>query len=250
MQSPGAIAFTVGGFEIRWYGILIAAGMLIAILIAARRAKIYGIDEDTALDAAIVMIPVGIIGARLYYILFNWSYYKGDIMKILDMRSGGLAIHGGLIFGVLALWLLCRKRKTPLIEMLDLYFPVVALAQAIGRWGNFFNEEAHGVETALPWAQLIDGKYYHPAFLYESIWCLIIFIVLSRLYKNRKFPGQIAALYGIMYSAERFFVEGLRTDSLMIGSFRQAQVISICIFVACIILYGILATRNKTKPTK
>ena len=245
MVSPGPVAFTIFGFDIRWYGILIAAGMLIAILISYYRAPIFDIKPDDAFDVALVMIPVGVIGARIYYVIFNWSYYAGDFLRMINIRNGGLAIHGGLIFGTLAVILMCRHRHISFLNLLDLYFPTVALAQAIGRWGNFFNNEAHGVETDLPWAVIINGKGYHPTFLYESIWCLIICIVLLRISKKRRFVGQITCLYGILYSFERFFVEGLRTDSLMIGPFRQAQVISVCIFIACLALYMILSKRNR-----
>lgn len=243
MQSPGPIAFTIAGFDIRWYGILIAIGMVLAIFISAARAPRHGIDPDDVLDTALIMIPAGIIGARLYYIVFNWSYYAGDLGRMLDIRSGGLAIHGGLIFGLLAVLWLCKKRKVAFLDMTDLFFPTVALAQAIGRWGNFFNGEAHGIETDLPWAILVDGKYVHPTFLYESIWCLVIFIVLSHLYRQKAFRGRITCLYGIMYSAERFLVEGLRTDSLMLAGFRQAQLLSACVLIFCVFLYFYLRAR-------
>ncbi|MBR0374477.1 MAG: prolipoprotein diacylglyceryl transferase, partial [Mogibacterium sp.] len=228
-----------------WYGILIAAGMLIAVMISYHRAPIFDIKPDDAFDIALIMLPVGVIGARIYYVIFNWDYYAGDFLKIINIRNGGLAIHGGLIFGVLAVVLMCRRRKISFLNLLDLYFPTVALAQAIGRWGNFFNNEAHGTETDLPWAVIIDGKGYHPTFLYESIWCFLIFIVLLRLSRRRRFVGQITFLYGILYSIERFFVEGLRTDSLMIGPFRQAQIISVCILIACLTLYAILSRRQQ-----
>ena len=140
---------------------------------------------------------------------------------------------------------MCRYKKISFVEMADLVLPTVALAQAIGRWGNFFNGEAHGIETNVPWAIIVDGQRVHPTFLYESIWCLVIFAVLSFMYSSRAFPGQIACMYGLLYAPERFFVEGLRTDSLMIGILRQAQVISIVIFVVSLLLYIYLRRRNK-----
>jgi phosphatidylglycerol:prolipoprotein diacylglycerol transferase len=246
MTSPGPVAFTVFGIDIMWYGVLIAAGALLGTFICYRRAPEHGITPDDILDVIIIMLPAGIVGARLYYILFEWDMYKGSISAMLDIRAGGLAIHGGLIFGFIATYFVCRHKKISFLEVLDLLFPSVALAQSIGRWGNFFNSEAHGGPTDLPWAIIVDGQKVHPTFLYESIWCLIIFIVLIRIDKERKFTGQIACLYGIMYSFERFFVESLRTDSLMIGPLKQAQVISIAIFAVSAVCYYIFSKREQT----
>lgn len=247
MTSPGPIAFTIGGFDVRWYGILIAMGALLAIGISCARAPKHGLTQDNVLDIAIWSLPIGIIGARAYYVIFEWDMYHGDIAAMLNIRNGGLAIHGGLIFGVLTAYLVCRYRKIKFLEATDLIMPTVALAQAIGRWGNFFNGEAHGGETDLPWAILVDGKYVHPTFLYESIWCVIIFVTLIMIDRNRKFCGQLTCLYGMMYSVERFMVEALRTDSLMIGPFKQAQMISLCIFGACALLYVLLARKNSNR---
>ena len=246
MTSPGPIAFSILGLDIRWYGILIATGMIIAVLLSYFRAPRFEIEKDDVYNAALIMIPVGVIGARIYYVLFNWKYYAGDFMQMINIRGGGLAIHGGLIFAALAVYIYCRIKKIDFLNLFDLYFPTVALAQAIGRWGNFFNGEAHGSETDLPWAIIVDGKHVHPTFLYESIWCVLIFILLSALSKRRKFVGQITALYMILYSIERFFVEGLRTDSLMIGELRQAQVISVCAFVVGILIYLYLSKKTKS----
>lgn len=244
MSSPNPIAFTLFGLEIRWYGILIGIGFLLGILISYYRAPKMGIKSDHVLDFAIFMIPLSIIGARLYYVIFEWENYAGDIGKILDIRSGGLAIHGGLIVGIIVCLVVCRYHKIKVWDMLDLMFPQVALGQAIGRWGNYFNSEAHGGPTDLPWGIMVDGEKVHPTFLYESIWCLLLFIFLIYLSKNRKFPGQIALLYGILYSLERFFVEWLRTDSLMIGPFKQAQVLSLSVIIVCTILYLYLSKRS------
>ena len=237
MGQPDPIAFTIFGLDIRWYGILIACGMLLAVLISCRRAKSHGLSEDDVLDVCIWMLPIGVIGARVYYVLFNLDYYK-TLKSMLDIRAGGLAIHGGQIFGIVTVLLVCRYKKINPLNLLDLFMPTVALAQAIGRWGNFFNGEAHGGPTDLPWGILVDGVKVHPTFLYESIWCLILFFALSWFDKNRRTAlGQTFSLYLIFYSAERFFVEALRTDSLMIGPFKQAQVISLCAIVFGIFLY-------------
>lgn len=165
-------------------------------------------------------------------------------MSVFNIREGGLAIHGGLIAGIFVAILFCHIRNIKFLDMADLIFPAVALAQSIGRWGNFFNSEAHGIPTNLPWAIIVNDTPVHPTFLYESIWCFLLFLLLLFIEKQRIFSGQIALLYGILYSFERFFVEGLRTDSLMIGNFRQAQLLSLLIFTSCLIIYIILRKNN------
>ena len=244
MVSPGRVCFTVFGIDIMWYGVLIGFAFVLGVLVCYMRAPKFGIKPDTFLDVVIWLIPSSLVGARLYYVIFNWSYYKDDLALILNTRNGGLAIHGGLILGVLTVWLVAKHDKESFPDILDVMAPVIALGQAIGRWGNFFNEEAHGIETDLPWAQIINGVGYHPTFLYESIWCFLLFIFLL-VFSNRKrtFHGQIICLYFMLYSVERFFVEALRTDSLMIGPLRQAQVISIVIFVAALLTYIFLSKK-------
>lgn len=238
MKSPGAIAFSILGIDIRYYGILIAIGMAACMLISLRRTAHTDIAKDKLLDGSMIAIFAGIIGARLYYVMFSFEMYKDNIGEILHIRSGGLAIHGGLILGSLALFVYCKKKDVNFLEFADLVIPGVALAQSIGRWGNFFNEEAYGSHTDLPFALNINGETVHPTFLYESLWCLLIFIVLSYMfYKKHSFNGQLLFLYGMLYSAERFFVEGLRTDSLYFMGIRQAQLISVIIFLICVLLY-------------
>ena len=250
MPVPNPVAFSIFGVDVMWYGILISLGMVLAVLITYKRAPRHDINPDKILDFVLICIPLGIIGARLYYVVFNWSYYAGDFMKIINIRSGGLAIHGGLLFGLGAAVILCLIWKIRPMNVLDLVIPTVALAQSIGRWGNYFNSEAHGGPTDLPWAVMIDGVPCHPTFLYESIWCLLLFIFLLWMDNRRKFEGQIFLLYGILYSVERFFVEALRTDSLMIGPFKQAQVLSLTVIVVCAAAYVLINQRNKAKPRK
>lgn len=246
MRAPDPIAFTLFGMDVRWYGLLIGLGFLLAILLSYKRAPRYGIQEDHVLDFAIFMIPAAVIGARAYYVLFNWDYYGGDISRILDIRSGGLAIHGGLIAGILVALAVCKYHKINFGDLADLCLPAVALAQSIGRWGNFFNSEAHGGPTGLPWAIYVDGQYVHPTFLYESVWCFALFLFLMfYMEKRRSFSGQLGLLYGMLYSLERIFVEQLRTDSLMIGPFKQAQVLSFCVIIACAIVYVYLQRKSR-----
>lgn len=246
-MKPNPIAFSVFGFDIMWYGLLIASAMVLAIFIMYSRAERHGIDKERILDVVIFAIPAGVIGSRLYYVLANWSYYNGDIYKIIDIRSGGLAIHGGLIAGILVAIILFRRYRIRPLNGLDLAIPAVVLAQSIGRWGNYFNQEAYGSPTNLPWAINVNGVMVHPTFLYESIWCLFLFFLLSFWDKKRKFEGEIFLLYGILYSLERFFVEALRTDSLMVGSLKMAQLVSIFVFISFSITYYYLNRKAKER---
>lgn len=244
---PDPIAFTLFGVDVRWYGILIASGIVLAILWTYKRFPAHRLDREAVLDIALISIPCAIIGARLYYVAFRWDSYSGDVWRILNIRGGGLAVHGGLIAGFIAAYFVCRHKKISFPDGLDAAAPGIALAQAIGRWGNYFNSEAHGGPTDLPWGIMINGQNVHPTFLYESIWCLLLFFFLYYIDKNRKFTGQTALLYCILYSAERFFVEGLRTDSLMIGPFRQAQVLSLTVIAFCTLLYIVLRKKSSIR---
>lgn len=241
MRAPDPVAFSIFGLDIMWYGLLIGIGFMLAVIISYMRAPKYGIDPDFIFTLTIWIIPSAVIGARLYYVIFSWDDFSGNLSEIFNIRNGGLAVHGGLILCFIVGYFVCRHYKVKFLDAADLIAPVIPLAQAIGRWGNFFNEEAHGGPTDLPWAQIIDGTGYHPTFLYESIWCFLLFIFLMYFSKNnRRFPGQIVCLYGILYSVERFFVEGLRTDSLMIGPLRQAQVLSLALIAGCAVIYVFL----------
>lgn len=240
---PHSVAFTVFGIDIMWYGILIACGMMLGTLLIYYRAPRHDIIRDRVLDAVLIAIPIGIIGARLYYVAFRWEYYSQHLSELLHIRGGGLAIHGGLIFGLGTAVILCYRWKIRPFNALDLAVPGIALAQAIGRWGNYFNQEAHGGPTDLPWAIPVDGQMVHPTFLYESIWCLLLCIALIIVDNRRRFEGQTALLYGIFYSAERIFVESLRTDSLMIGPFKQAQVLSASVIIVCVAIYAAVYIR-------
>lgn len=247
MGHPDPIAFTFFGIDVRWYGILISLGFLIALFISYKRAPRFGLKSDDILDFTIWLIPFSIMGARLYYVIFSWDLYADNPISSLNITNGGLAIHGGLIAGAFVAFFFTKRRKMDILQMADLVLPAVALAQAIGRWGNFFNGEAHGVPTTLPWGILVDGEIVHPTFFYESIWCLLIFLLLTWFSGRRMFRGQIGLLYVILYSTERFFVEGLRTDSLMIGPFRQAQVLSLGAIVLSLLLYILMRKNSKFK---
>ncbi len=248
MPIPKPVAFTVFGLDIMWYGIIIAMAMIVAVIIMYFRAEKHNIPKDRVLDFVLICIPIGVVGSRFYYVIFNWEYYQGDFWSIINLRNGGLAIHGGLIFGLAAAAILCVIWNYHPFNVLDLAVPSVAIAQSIGRWGNYFNSEAHGGPTDLPWAIIVDGQKVHPTFLYESIWCFLLFFILIIVDNRRKFEGQAFLLYGILYSIERFFVEALRTDSLMLGPFlKQAQVISLVIIVLFTLIYIIKLKNAKQK---
>lgn len=232
-------AFQIGSFEIRWYGILIAIGVILAITLTNYNCKKKGMDFDIILDVFFVAFPLAIVGARAYYVIFEFENYKNNIIDIFNIRKGGLAIHGGLIGAFLGVYIFSRFRKFNILKYLDVAAPSIILAQAIGRWGNFMNGEAHGGEVSYEFishfpsfiqkGMHIDGAYYHPTFLYESIWNLTVCIILLAILKKKKDSedGLVIGSYLALYSLGRVFIEGLRTDSLMLGNIRVAQLISI-----------------------
>lgn len=224
-------AFSIFGLEIKWYAILISLGIAIAMYFITKIAKEQGFEEDHAFDWLMWGIPLGIVGARLWYVLFNLEYYDG-FLKVINVREGGLAIHGGILVGAAVLIVVCRLHRMNVWKFGDIIVPFLALAQGIGRWGNFINQEAHGGPTDLPWGIMIDGVKVHPTFLYESVWNVAIFLLLIWLMKRKRFDGQLMGLYFMLYGVGRFWIEGLRTDSLMLGSLRVAQLISVAFIVA------------------
>lgn len=245
------IAFSVFGLKIYWYAIIIVSAMIIAILILKKRDGLYEIKFENVLDLLIILIPISLISARIFYVLFNLNFYLKNADEILNFRNGGMAIYGGIIGGMITCVFFCKKKKINLLDLMDFLAPTLVLGQAIGRWGNFVNVEAYGVETTLPWRMGIQeaGKYIevHPTFLYESIVCFIIFIVLIGIGDKRNFKGQIACTYLMLYSIERTFVEGLRTDSLMLGNIRISQLLSIVIFIISSIMYVKEAIKKSRK---
>ena len=230
-------SISIFGFSIAYYGIVIVTGMMIAIWIAQREAKRTGQNPEQYLDLAMIGIAAGILGARIYYVIFAWDYYKDDLLSIFNIRQGGLAIYGGIIGAFVFGGLACKWRGVPVLPMFDLAGMGFLIGQGCGRWGNFFNQEAFGCNTTLPWGMFsettraylmgstvtaqsgvtIDPNLpVHPTFLYESIWCFVGFLLLFRYIKKRKFNGDIALRYMIWYGAGRFWIEALRTDSLML----------------------------------
>lgn len=231
-------AFTLFGIEVYWYGILIVIGMLLATILSARELKKRGGNEDVIYDLALWILPSAIIGARIYYVIFEFNKYN-SIIDMINVRDGGLAIYGGIIAGVIAGYIIVKKKKLSFFKISDIIAIFIPLAQSIGRWGNFVNNEAHGAPTDLPWALIIDGRKYHPTFFYESLGNFIIFLILYLYVRNRNTkPGTETSIYLIGYGILRFFVEGLRTDSLWLGPIRVSQLVSIlCILLGLVILY-------------
>ncbi len=243
------VAVTVFGLGIRWYAIIIVFCIILALIWCKFRTKKYNIDFDEILNLFIILIPTVIICARLYYVIFNLDYYLKNPIQILNIRGGGLAIYGGIIGGIIASYIYCQKREINILNLLDCVVPILALSQGIGRWGNFINSEAYGTETNLPWKMGIieDGveKFVHPTFLYESIGTIIIFIILAIWQNKSKFEGQIAYMYLAFYSLLRFFIEGLRADSLMLFNFKISQILSLIIFVLSLGI--IIESTNKSR---
>ena len=237
------IAFQIGPIAVRWYGILMSSALAIGTLLAYREAVRQKLDPDQIINLVIIAAPLAFIGARAYYVIFRWSYYSTNPSEIPAIWHGGLAIHGALIAGVLAGYFFVKWQKLRFWQIADIVAPSIILGQAIGRWGNFFNQEAYGYPTDLPWAMYIDGAYRHPTFLYESLWDLGVFLFLL-WYRRRKGikHGEVFLIYAILYSAGRFIVEAFRTDSLMLGSLRAAQVISVIIIMAAV---GLIYYRRK-----
>ncbi|MDD6236362.1 MAG: prolipoprotein diacylglyceryl transferase [Clostridiales bacterium] len=260
-------AFSIGSFSVAWYGVIIAVGFLLALWYGLSHSKQYGINPDKMIDVVIGGIIGGIIGARLYYVLFSWSDYKDDLLSIFKIWNGGLAIYGGIIGAVLVGGLVCKWRKVKFPAMLDVAGLGFLIGQSVGRWGNFVNIEAYGCNTDLPWgmwSEKIVNDYYngslnisdsiifdpyspvHPCFLYESLWCILGFVLIHFLWtKRRKFDGEIFLGYLAWYGAGRFFIEGLRTDSLMIGStrLRVSQLLAGLLVLVSVIMIIVIRSR-------
>lgn len=243
------IAFEVGPLSVRWYGILIAAAFLIGIFGSGRQVRQAGLNEDDYYSTVLWIVLFSLLGARLYYVLFEWGYYQQHPEDIIAVWKGGLAIHGGIFAGALTLFVCCRKYGFRFWQLADYIAPFLILGQAIGRWGNYFNQEAYGYEVdpeSLPWAMYIDGAWRHPTFLYESIWNAIGFALLLALSKAKPTRrGEVALSYMMYYSLGRFVIEGFRTDSLMIGPLRTAQMVSIVLFV---VAAAVFVWRHKKAP--
>lgn len=262
------VAFSIGGFNVYWYGLLIGIGFMLAGTYALFNARKVGVDSDRLIDVVMVGLVCGVIGARLYYVIFDWETFQGDPSKIFDIRQGGLAIYGGILAGMAGGIIMAKIRKVRVRPAMDLAAAGFLIGQGIGRWGNFVNVEAFGSNTnsilgmtgpkvvgyltqvknsGAAWAQSIDPHMpVHPTFLYESVWCLTGFLIIALwLMRRRKYDGQVFLFYTAWYGLGRFFIEGLRTDSLMWGPVRVSQALALVAFVTATALLIWLGQKKK-----
>ena len=252
------IMFTIGNYSIHWYSIFLLIAFFTAAFFAINEAKRFGIPKDFIFNLIFWTLIFGLIGARLYYVLFNLDSYLTNPIEIIKSWNGGLAIHGGIIAGIITIFIYSKKYQVSTIKLLDILAPSLIIAQAIGRWGNFFNSEAHGAATTITHLQSlfipdfivngmnIGGVYYHPTFLYESLWCVVGFIILLIIRRAKHLKnGQIVSIYLIWYGIGRFIIEGMRTDSLVFGGLKVAQLISIIMIIVGAIALAILNKKGK-----
>lgn len=258
--------FSIGSFSLRWYSFFILVGIMLGLIIAAVEEKRKGFPKDFVIDLGFWLILAGIVGARAYYVLFNLDYYLKEPLQIFATWNGGLAIHGGIIGGLIALIIFCKKKNIEVIRACDLAVPSLIIAQAIGRWGNFFNSEAHGPLTTLAYLKdmnipdfvikgmYINGNYYIPTFYYESLWCILGFIILMvlRYVLKKHNKGILTSVYLIWYGIGRVYIESLRTDSLMLGNIKIAQLVSILSIVVGIVvlIFSIIRYCKENKKEK
>ncbi len=264
------VAFTIGNMPVYWYGICIATGLALALLFAFSKAKEFGIDVDRMIDVVMLSTVCAIIGARAYYVAFAPFKYE-SIWDMINIRDGGIAIYGAVIGAFLSGYFFCKWRKVPVWPMFDLATMGFLIGQSLGRWGNYFNQEAFGTNTKMPWGMLSEGTTaylesaqitvpsgvmidplapVHPTFLYESLWCALGFFLLWAYIRHRKFHGEISLFYVMWYGIERFFVEGLRTDSLMSGflNLRVSQIIAAISVLIAFALWIWLRKKHKGQP--
>lgn len=247
-ESPGSIAFHIGGISVHWYGIIIAAAFITGLFVSSKIAEKQGVNPDNIFDLSFYLLFICIIFARLYFVLFNWQYYSAHLGEIMMIWQGGLSIHGAIVAGVASVFVYTKLKKISMLLYTDILSCGLILGQAIGRWGNFFNSEAFGLPTNLPWhvyipidkrpEAYINNSYFHPTFLYESIWDFLIFIILYFILRKKTEckKGVITYLYLILYSIGRFFIEGIRIDSIYnVFGLPLAQFMSLILFIIGII---------------
>ncbi|MCG7313460.1 prolipoprotein diacylglyceryl transferase [Priestia flexa] len=258
IQPLDRVFLELGPLTIYWYGVIIGAGVLLALYIATKESTKRGLPKDTFIDLVLFAVPIAIICARIYYVAFEWDYYSQHLNEIPQIWNGGIAIHGGLIGAILTGIVFSRVKKISFWKLADIAAPSIILGQAIGRWGNFMNQEAHGGEVSRAFLEglhlpefiinqmYINGTYYHPTFLYESLWNLAGFALLIALRRVNLRRGELFLTYVIWYSIGRYFIEGMRTDSLMLtDTLRIAQVISLVLIAVAVILIAIRRKTNK-----
>ena len=247
-------AFTVGGINIYWYGIILACGMIAGLLYAFREAKKQDIKQDDALNMFLIAVPVAIICARLYYVIFSFDMYRDNLLEIFDIRGGGIAVYGSFIGAAAVVIIYCLKKKISLGKVLDILAVGFLIGQAIGRWGNFVNGEAYGGPCSMPWAMTVaptDGsaaaESVHPTFLYESLWDALGVLLLLLYKRRKKFDGEVFCLYILWYGIGRFWIEGMRTDSLYLGTIRISQLVALISAIAAAAAIIIIRKKSKSK---
>ncbi len=261
------VAFSIGSIDIYWYAVIIATGFCLALLFLFKNVKRFGLDGDRAIDIVFFAMIFGIIGARLYFVAFQWESYASNPIEILNIRGGGLGFYGGIIGGIIGIWLGCKIRKVPIWPFLDIAAGAVLIGQGVGRWGNFVNGECFGCNTDLPWGMTGDNIVayilthssdemgfemdptlpVHPTFLYESLWCALGFLIFVFLMKKRRFDGEMVIFYIGWNGFGRMMIEGLRTDSLMLGSFRISQLLGGLMAVAAVVIWVAIKAKIKKK---
>ncbi len=252
--NPGR-SFDIGPLSIHYYGLVIAVGLILAAMYGCKRSKEFGLKEDDILDGVLCITPFAILCARAYYVIFSWDQYAGDPISVLYIWNGGLAIYGGVLGAILGMYVFCRYKKIKFAALLDLVLLGFLIGQAIGRWGNFFNREAFGgayegfFRMGLYNTRTVHWEYYHPTFLYESVWNIAGFVILHKLSKKRKYDGQIALGYAAWYGLGRCLIEGLRMDSLYWGPFRVSQVLAAasCVAAVAVLLWQQFKTQEPAK---
>lgn len=264
------VAFEIFGISIYWYGVIIAFGFLLAVLLAMKDSKKFGLEPDNIIDLVLFATPVAIVAARLFYVIFSWESFRDNLLEIFNTRKGGLAIYGGVLGAVVVGYIFARAKKIEPLKLFDFAAPYLVLAQGIGRWGNFVNQEAFGTNTTLPWGMTSESvRSYlmrnmeqlrsmgmnvdpnipvHPTFLYESLWDIGVFLILIWFRKRKKLEGEVFFLYMILYGVGRFWIEGLRTDSLMLGNFRISQLLAAVFATALTVVF--ILRRKKTLEDK
>ena len=243
----------LGPLSIHFYGMIIAMGLVLAVVYATRRSKQFGIKEDDVLDGVLYVTPFAILCARAYYCIFSWEHYADDPISVLYIWEGGLAIYGGVLGAIIGVTVLCRVKRIKLPALLDLVALGFLIGQSIGRWGNFFNREAFGAETTSFLRMGLMNRYtgtvtyYHPTFFYESLWNAVGFLLLHHFSKKRQYDGQVALLYAAWYGLGRAFIEGLRTDSLYWGPFRVSQLLAAisCLAAVSVLLWQMFRPHQK-----
>lgn len=256
IQPLDSIAFSIGPISVHWYGLIIATAVVIGIFMATNEGKKHGIHPDTFVDLLIWAIPIAVLSARTYYVIFEWPRFQGNPVDAFKIWEGGLAIHGALIGGIATTYFFTKKRHIHFWRIVDIATPSIMLGQAMGRWGNFFNQEAFGGEVSRKFLEnlhlpnfiinqmYVDGAYHHPTFLYESLWSILGLVLIFAIRHKNPRLGETFLSYVIWYSMGRYFIEGMRTDSLMLfGVIRQAQFLSILLIIASILL---IIYRRKT----